>query len=162
MEIQDIFKPTSKTMKKKVYVASSWRNEHQQTLVHELRKMGYDVYDFKHPNGDEGFKWSNMDEDWQEWTMEEYRENLNTNYARLLTQSTKSKFFRPYGGRAKIYFLCCRAPLVMAIKLRILSMGMRRAARRCGRQGRAPPFLSRRAALLICRFYRRAARRVGL
>lgn len=70
-------------MKKKVYVASSWRNERQQTLVHELRKMGYDVYDFKHPNGDEGFKWSNMDEDWQEWTMEEYRENLNTNYAQF-------------------------------------------------------------------------------
>ena len=35
-------------MKKKVYVASSWRNE--------LRLMCHEVYDFKPPNGDAGMK----------------------------------------------------------------------------------------------------------
>ena len=71
------------TMKKKVYVASSWRNEHQQTLVNELRILGYDVYDFKHPQGEAGFKWSNIDENWQDWTMEQYRENLKNDYAQF-------------------------------------------------------------------------------
>ena len=68
---------------KKIYVASSWRNEHQETLVNELRLMGHDVYDFKHPNGEVGFKWSNMDENWQGWTMEQYRENLESGYAQF-------------------------------------------------------------------------------
>lgn len=70
-------------MKRKVYVASSWRNEHQESLVKELRLLGYDVYDFKHPNGGEGFKWSNIDENWQGWSMEEYRKALENDYARF-------------------------------------------------------------------------------
>lgn len=70
-------------MKKKVYVASSWRNEHQQTLVHELRLMGCEVYDFKHPGGEAGFKWSNIDENWQNWTMEQYRDALKNDYAQF-------------------------------------------------------------------------------
>lgn len=70
-------------MKRKIYVASSWRNEHQQTLVNELRLLGYDVYDFKHPQGEAGFKWSNIDENWQDWTMEQYREKLKNDYAQF-------------------------------------------------------------------------------
>ncbi len=62
--------------KMKVYVASSWRNEHQQSIVEELRKMGFEVYDFRHPNGEAGFQWSRIDEKWQGWSMEEYREAL--------------------------------------------------------------------------------------
>ena len=69
--------------KKNIYIASSWRNEHQQMLVDELRKMGHEVYDFKHPNGDEGFQWSNIDENWQDWTMKQYRENLKSEYAQF-------------------------------------------------------------------------------
>lgn len=68
---------------KKIYVASSWRNEHQEILVNQLREMEYDVYDYKHPNGDAGFMWSNIDEDWQNWSMEEYRENLKNDYAQF-------------------------------------------------------------------------------
>lgn len=68
---------------KKIYVASSWRNEHQETLVNQLRQMGHEVYDFKHPNGEEGFQWSNIDEDWQNWSMEQYRENLQSEYAQF-------------------------------------------------------------------------------
>lgn len=68
---------------KKIYVASSWRNEHQETLVNQLRQMGHEVYDFKHPNGEEGFQWSNIDDDWQNWSMEQYRENLKGEYAQF-------------------------------------------------------------------------------
>lgn len=70
-------------MKKKVYVASSWRNEHQQEVVQKLREVGYEVYDFKHPQGEAGFKWSNIDENWQKWSMQEYKKALNHPYAQF-------------------------------------------------------------------------------
>lgn len=42
----------------KIYVASSWRNELQPTVVTVLREHGFDVYDFKNPvEGDHGFEW---------------------------------------------------------------------------------------------------------
>ena len=71
-------------MKKKVYVASSWRNEAQESLVKELRLIGFDVYDFKHPDdGKPGFKWSKLDEKWQNWSMEQYRKALKDDYAKF-------------------------------------------------------------------------------
>lgn len=69
--------------RKKVYVASSWRNEHQGPLVKELRLLGYEVYDFKKPHGDPGFQWSNIDERWKEWDMIEYREALKYSYTQF-------------------------------------------------------------------------------
>lgn len=65
----------------KIYVASSWRNEHQSKLVDQLYKLGHEVYDFKHPHGGDGFKWSNIDPLWQDWPMDYYRALLNHNYA---------------------------------------------------------------------------------
>ncbi len=57
----------------KIYVASSWRNNDQPFVVEELRILGHDVYDFKNPNEhDKGFAWSDIDENWQNWTTEEY------------------------------------------------------------------------------------------
>lgn len=57
----------------KIYVASSWRNDAQQGVVHTLRTAGFDVYDFKHPKpGDDGFHWSEIDPAWQSWTPEQY------------------------------------------------------------------------------------------
>ena len=67
----------------KVYVASSWRNEHQQEVVNQLRKDGLQVYDFKHPQGEAGFQWSNIDKNWQNWSMEEYRNALSHEYAQF-------------------------------------------------------------------------------
>jgi hypothetical protein len=62
----------------KIYVASSWRNERQQSVVEALRRAGHEVYDFKHPaEGDNGFHWSDVDPDWQNWTPEKYVEKLN-------------------------------------------------------------------------------------
>lgn len=70
--------------KRKIYVASSWRNEHQNDLVKELRGAGYDVYDFKHPHGaEEGFMWTNIDTDWQSWSSDQYRSSLHTGCAQF-------------------------------------------------------------------------------
>ena len=70
-------------MKTKIYLASSWRNQYQQSLVNELRILGYEVYDFKHPNGDPGFRWDKIEEKWQDWSMKEYREALKADYAQF-------------------------------------------------------------------------------
>jgi len=42
----------------KIYVASSWRNLLQPGIVHVLRRLGHEVYDFRNPKaGDNGFSW---------------------------------------------------------------------------------------------------------
>ena len=48
-------------MAKKIYVASSWRNEFQPEVVKTLRALGHEVYDFRNPPHGRG----------------QYRENLN-------------------------------------------------------------------------------------
>lgn len=45
----------------KIYVASSWRNDTQPTVVELARNMGHEVYDFKNPaEGNHGFHWSDV------------------------------------------------------------------------------------------------------
>lgn len=52
----------------KIYVASSWRNPGQQTVVKALREQGHEVYDFRNPEpGNHGFHWSDIDPNWQNW-----------------------------------------------------------------------------------------------
>lgn len=61
----------------KIYVASSWRNVYYPEVVKRLREAGFEVYDFRNPpSGDEGFHWECVSERWQDWTPEEYRDNL--------------------------------------------------------------------------------------
>lgn len=61
-----------------IYVASSWRNARQPAVVQALRAAGHDVYDFRNPRpGDNGFHWSEIDADWEQWEPGEYREHLN-------------------------------------------------------------------------------------
>ena len=68
----------SLTGKRKVYVASSWRNFVQPSVVAAIRKMGHEVYDFKKPSeGDDGFHWSEIDGGWKTWTGKKYIEALN-------------------------------------------------------------------------------------
>ena len=67
----------------KIYVASSWRNPLYEGIVEGLRSLGYEVYDFKHPDGDEGFHWSRVEDSWQDWTMKEYRDALGSEYAQF-------------------------------------------------------------------------------
>ena len=63
--------------KRKVYVASSWRNKYQPAVVEVLRGVGLDVYDFRNPEpGNDGFRWSEIDPNWENWTTEEYAKAL--------------------------------------------------------------------------------------
>lgn len=60
----------------KIYVASSWRNELQAFVVHSLRSLSHEVYDFKHPHLSKGFHWSEIDTEWRDWTIADYRSAL--------------------------------------------------------------------------------------
>lgn len=62
----------------KIYLASSWRNPHQPSVLAALRAAGHEVYDFRNPAPDnDGFHWSEIDPNWQQWTPEQYHEALN-------------------------------------------------------------------------------------
>lgn len=66
----------------KIYVASSWRNLLQPSIVVILREHGHDVYDFRHPiindPNSSGFNWREIDKNWQNWTPKEYRLGCST------------------------------------------------------------------------------------
>jgi len=63
----------------RIYVASSWRNKLQPSIVQRLRYSMHEVYDFRNPfNGIPGFSWSEVDENWKNWTAERYRSLLLT------------------------------------------------------------------------------------
>lgn len=63
--------------KNKVYVASSWRNEYQPKVVEFLRNNGFEIYDFRNPpHGRGGFAWSDIDDNWENWTTDQYKEAL--------------------------------------------------------------------------------------
>ena len=61
----------------RIYVASSWRNPYYTEVVSRLRAAGHEVYDFRNPvDNPGGFHWSDVGEDWQEWSVDEYISNL--------------------------------------------------------------------------------------
>lgn len=64
-------------MKRKIYVASSWRNEFQPQVVKSLRSLGHEVYDFRNPPKRAGFAWSDIDKHWLQWTPEQYKAALS-------------------------------------------------------------------------------------
>jgi hypothetical protein len=65
--------------RKKVYVATSWRNEFQPGVVAELKEDGHEVYDFQHPEpGNDGFSWRAVDPHWQTWTPDAYLAGLKS------------------------------------------------------------------------------------
>ena len=46
----------------KIYLASSWRNAYQPSVLQCLRAEGHDVYDFRNPApGNTGFSWRQID-----------------------------------------------------------------------------------------------------
>ena len=58
---------------RKIYLASSWRNPEQPSVLAALRRDGHAVYDFKNPRpGNTGFSWSAIDPEWKSWTGEQY------------------------------------------------------------------------------------------
>jgi hypothetical protein len=55
----------------RIYLASSWRNEHQPRVLAELRALGHEVYDFRNPQVQgppgvpaDGFSWKQTDPTW--------------------------------------------------------------------------------------------------
>jgi nucleoside 2-deoxyribosyltransferase len=58
-------KTDARAPRRRVYVASSWRNEHrQQAMVQALRHAGHTPYDFRNPApGDHGFSWRQVIDD---------------------------------------------------------------------------------------------------
>lgn len=57
----------------RIYVASSWRNAYQQSVVRTLREAGHAVYDFRHPTPeDTSFHWSEIDPAWEDWPPGQY------------------------------------------------------------------------------------------
>lgn len=78
-------------MKRRIYVASSWRNQKQPSVVDALRWGGHEVYDFRNPEhsnaehgnaGKAGFHWSDIDPSWKDWTPAEFAEGLQHDIAR--------------------------------------------------------------------------------
>jgi hypothetical protein len=66
----------------KIYVASSWKNKYQQDIVFALRMIGHTVYDFKNPvEGNNGFSWQSIDEQYKEWDNQKYIQALQSNKA---------------------------------------------------------------------------------
>ncbi len=62
----------------RVYVATSWRNQYQPSVVAVLREAGHEVYDFRNPrDGGNGFHWEDIDKHWQEWSLKAYRDALD-------------------------------------------------------------------------------------
>ncbi|WP_437904076.1 hypothetical protein WME95_37165 [Sorangium sp. So ce327] len=67
----------------KIYVASSWRNTYQPSVVLALQSAGHDVYDFRHPSaGEVGFSWSDVDPSWQNWSVKQFIQGLQHPHAR--------------------------------------------------------------------------------
>jgi len=67
----------------RIYVASSWRNPYQPSVVSSLRSAGHAVYDFRNPApGQRGFSWSEIDPDWAAWKVSDFLGALDHEYAR--------------------------------------------------------------------------------
>ena len=61
----------------KIYVASSWRNQYFPDVVKLLREYGHEVYDFRNPPHNHGaFMWKNIDPDFDNWSVEQYKKGL--------------------------------------------------------------------------------------
>lgn len=62
---------------RRIYVASSWRNEYQQRIVGQLRDAGHEVYDFRNPApGNIGFSWAAIDPEWLNWGPGEFADRV--------------------------------------------------------------------------------------
>lgn len=73
-----------------IYVASSWRNDHQPQVVARLRGAGHEVYDFR----EHGFPWRELDARWQSWTAEQFRDALQSPIARDAFEMDKAALER--------------------------------------------------------------------
>ena len=76
--------------KRKIYLASSWRNPIQPQAVQMLRAAGHEVYDFRHPKPDDnGFSWGDIAAGWLGWSPEEYIKGLQHPIAKVGFESDR-------------------------------------------------------------------------
>lgn len=76
-ERSEVPESTGTAIKRRIYLASSWRNEMQPVVLDQLRQAGHEVYDFRNPGpGDQGFGWRSIDPDWKSWTPEQFKSAL--------------------------------------------------------------------------------------
>lgn len=69
--------PVVEPKRRRIYVASSWRNLLQPAIVSIMRKAGHEVYDYRNPDpGNHGFSWREIHSDWENWTPQQYRDAL--------------------------------------------------------------------------------------
>lgn len=61
---------------RRVYLASSWRNDAQPAAVQALRDAGHEVYDFRNPPASTGFSWKQATNEPPPWSAERTREVL--------------------------------------------------------------------------------------
>ena len=111
-----------------IYVASSWRNERQHKVVEYLRAAGNEVYDFKNPsNSNNGFAWSDIDPEWEQWDVAKYLEALNDPIAnngygydkRALDKATLGVLVLPCGRSAHLeagYLMGRRKPVFILLE----------------------------------------------
>jgi nucleoside 2-deoxyribosyltransferase len=64
---------------RKIYLASSWRNQQQPSVVAALREAAHEVYDFRNPHpGKRGFAWSAVDPNFATWSVQQFIAGLDT------------------------------------------------------------------------------------
>lgn len=64
-------------------LASSWRNQYYSDVVDRLREAGHEVYDFRNPpQGTGGFCWPDVDPNYMEWSVDQYREGMKSSRAK--------------------------------------------------------------------------------
>ena len=60
-------------MKRKIYLASSWKNQYFDKVFISLRNEGYEIYNFRNPSPNNyGFSWSKIDQEWKRWNIIDY------------------------------------------------------------------------------------------
>lgn len=111
----------------KVYVASSWRTKLQPEVVTILRANGHEVYDFRNPDeADQGFHWSDIDPNWQSWSVNQYRKGLDHELAakgfgkdwNAMEWADVCVLLLPSGRSAHLeagWFVGCDKPLIILI-----------------------------------------------
>lgn len=111
----------------KVYVATSWCNDYQPDVVRGLREVGHEVYDFRNPApGDRGFHWSEIDSQWESWSVDEYIHGLTHPLAKdgfekdfaVMQLAAACVLVLPCGRSAHLeagYFVGARKPLFILV-----------------------------------------------
>ncbi|MDD3663310.1 MAG: hypothetical protein PHT84_05615 [Candidatus Pacebacteria bacterium] len=68
--------------KLRVYIASSWRNQDHENSVEFFKSEGFEVYDYRNPNGiGTGFHWESVDADFKKWSARQALDALRNSSA---------------------------------------------------------------------------------